>query len=446
MSTRPFAFALGSVVLFGCGRGTDVVGLPGSTSDAGIISDATATADAGAPVDAPSSTPEPASTGGMCTPTGRAVCASSAVLSASDPVVTVTAGVGDPPVAQGGMVVPGSYGLVSETLYGTPEPDVGVPHVGARIAAALAVNGDTYDEAFGSTGLGNGVVRENGNTGCQRLVPHDFSLTALGAYGGGGGPCHDETPYTATASTLTLIITSPYLDRSRGIVVGSYTFVDEFALVAADGGPLAAYAPTGENMPASDGGISHLSGQPRDPRCPADVPAAGKPCDPRPAPLECEYGGDAFGRCTTFAACALQPDGSFAFVVDRDTSCGPNPAACPASFAAAMAGVDGGGAPACVRTSLVCAYPEGVCGCGTDSSTSTWACRARDSVTEYPRGAGTCPSTRPLAGDGCASEGASCGYGSPCSPDLSLGPSLICENGYWEELGAGPPGCPAQHQ
>jgi hypothetical protein len=267
---------------------------------------------------------------------------------------------------------------------------------------------------------------------CGRLVPHDLSLQELGCENLGGFQ-NADTPYTASGDTLTLIVTVPYSDMRRELLLGFFTFVEEYSLLGTDGGPLV--VPAGG--PRSDSSSPQPAQEPRDPRCPATPPATGTQCDPRPAPLECEYGGDAFGRCTTFAACAMQSDASFAFVVEggNDAICGPNPAQCPSSFASGTTEMSSGSAPACTNA-LVCAYAEGVCGCGTDSSASTWACRARDV-------GGACPSRRPLAGDGCPSEGATCRYDEPCANDLSLGPSLICQNGYWEELG-GLTTCPNQ--
>jgi hypothetical protein len=41
-----------------------------------------------------------------------------------------------------------------------------------------------------------------------------------------------------------------------------------------------------------------------------------------------------------------------------------------------------------------------------------------------------CPTQSPRLGSGCSPDGVSCEYQSICS--ISLGPNVICENGYWE--------------
>ncbi len=346
---------------------------------------------------------------GLCTTTGRLICDASLVTVRATVPVVVGRGVGAAPSAQGGVPVPGVYQLVSETFYGDPPADIVYPHVGGSIAATLSVSCDVFN-----------IVYTNGNY-CGRLVPHDLGIADLVAFTG-VGTVLDETPYTATANTLTLLGEAPYRDLASFEYLGSYTIADVYVLESA----LSGWDAGSPNVaaPNPSGG--------RDPRCPTQTPAAGDPCNPQPAPLECEYGGDALGQCTTVAKCVLQPDATFAFAIAPAVGCAPNPAGCPASYALAFA-TAGPDAGACTGTTA-CSYPEGVCGCGSTSSASAWTCRARGDVSPESPDGGACPAQRPLLGDGCAVDEWVCNYASPCAPDLSLGPALACINGYWEEL------------
>jgi hypothetical protein len=131
------------------------------------------------------------------------------------------------------------------------------------------------------------------------------------------------------------------------------------------------------------------------------------------------------------------PEGSFQFHVDAPAECtSPNPDDCPATFAEAKSRADGnpdGEGPACT-------YPEGVCGChvvraviidGTPQQCH-WMCRSGedgDAALDAD-----CPWPRPLAGDPCAGA-MECDYTAGCSGAPSLGPSMICQNGHWAQLG-----------
>jgi hypothetical protein len=392
-------------------------GAPASVSDDAVTSgdDAPASANDGALNSVGDAGPFP-----LCTTTGPTTCNPTTIESIPfGPSVIITRTTGDPPKAQGGAPSPGTYQLVSETLYGDPLPDLATRHVGDSYNALLGVDCDTFNIIF--TGSGGG----SGNT-CGRLVPHDLSLTDLLSTSGS----LNQTPYSATATTLTLIEPTLYRDRGNLLTLGVFTQVDEYVLISSAGN-LPAGAP-GDLSPPNPSGA-------RDPRCPAQPPANDQACDPRPAPLECEYGGDALGRCTTKVFCVLQPDGTFRFQI-APGSCGANAAACPASYAEGVATVtaDGG---RCAGP-LVCNYVEGVCGCGSLSSASAWACRARADVGTASDPGSTCPVQRPLLGDGCTLDEQECLYDSPCD-SLSLGPDLACVNGYWEELD-GVTNCPAQ--
>jgi hypothetical protein len=93
---------------------------------------------------------------------------------------------------------------------------------------------------------------------------------------------------------------------------------------------------------------------------------------------------------------------------------------------------------ACSGNGLSCSYAEGVCGCEPLSGGDAvgvpyaWFCTARSSVAAFTDGdplGQQCPAKRPLAGDGCASERENCRYD---DQGVSLGPAMICFNGYWE--------------
>ncbi|HEY2733917.1 MAG TPA: hypothetical protein VGI70_08030, partial [Polyangiales bacterium] len=179
----------------------------------------------------------------------------------------------------------------------------------------------------------------------------------------------------------------------------------------------------------------------RDPRCPSEPPQVGDACLPDPAPLHCEYGGDATRRCTTIARCGLQADGSFSFQLETDTRCVPNAADCLARFdsdaASSIDAADGGDSDPCGDHYLSCDYPEGACACLPQSfSLFTWTCRSRGDVTPTPATALACPKVRPLAGDSCANEGETCDYDGTCESRPSLGPTMFCQSGYWKRLDA----------
>lgn len=343
--------------------------------------------------------------------------------------MTVAAGVGDPPVPRGGLVTPGSYQLVAETVYGTIPPDLLTPRGGDALAEVLSVSCDTYNELYRFEGKAVSVAQ--GNT-CGRLVPYALSLSALAGFPNMGAPSGNGTSYTATAQTLTLISVEPFYDRVIGGILGSYATVDEFALLGTPL-PLASVADA-----SAEGGPPMPSGA-RDPRCPAASPAAGQSCDPRPAPLECEYGGNDYGRCTTFAACLLQTSGCFQFQVEAPSRCGANAAACPVTFSSGVAAEVASNSGLCQSTPLLCDYREGVCGCGSAASASAWTCMDR------PDGGAACPTERPLAGDRCVTDGSVCEYGLPCAAGTYLGPAMICENGYWQRLD-GLSACPLLRQ
>ncbi|MCL2449253.1 MAG: hypothetical protein FWD17_09920 [Polyangiaceae bacterium] len=268
-----------------------------------------------------------------------------------------------------------------------------------------------------------------GGNNCGRLVPFAIPLAGVAGLADAGDTWHDWMPYSASPGKLTLIDTEPYEDFGLGAVEGSYTVVEEFVAVA----QLNAAGSTDEGSSPGCPAPSVPPPAARDPRCPASPPVSSEACDPSPDPLECEYGGDALGRCTTLAVCALQPDGTYHFVIppEGQGSCA-NPPACPATYAAAAAvdvGTDAGMA-LCGPTTLVgCDYPEGTCACAAEGTARTWSCSARAAN-------GNCPATRPLSGNACSSPGQQCYYANPCG-GVYEGMPLVCSaDGYWEAFDA----------
>jgi hypothetical protein len=197
-----------------------------------------------------------------------------------------------------------------------------------------------------------------------------------------------------------------------------------------------------------DGTVAAEAGSdatPQGPVCPITVPPNGStPCvyvnpDSGVDMLRfCEYGGNAYGDCTTVAEC-LCPACIGQVIVDAETSpplngswqvtppyvgCGQNASACPATY-----GEGGACSPPVEGT---CDYPEGTCGCEFCMSDANnfgyWRCRPWDE----PIGPG-CPAAteRPLIGTACTlPEGTVCAYRSCCAGP-PLGPNLQCASGVW---------------
>lgn len=350
-------------------------------------------------------------------------------------------GVGLPPAPVGGAVTPGDYQLVAATVYGSIPPNVAGSFTPGGVAGAeLNVSCDTYGIVYGEAS--DGGLGTFGGDSCGRLVPFAIPLTGLVGLTDAGDVWSDWMPYSATPGKLTLIDTEPYTDFGLGLTEGSYTIVEEFAFV--DGSPDGSAASAGRESVSASGCTSAPAAPPaaRDPRCPASPPENFETCDPNPDPLECEYGGDALGRCTTLAVCALQPDGTYQFVIAptaNETEC-TNSAACPSTYAAATEieggaplgdcpGVDAGTGFCSPGGPNACDYPEGTCSCAITGMTSNFGCYARIAN-------GDCPATRPLSGDACPNAGLQCDYGNPCE-GLYEGLPLVCgAGGYWEAFDA----------
>jgi hypothetical protein len=165
--------------------------------------------------------------------------------------------------------------------------------------------------------------------------------------------------------------------------------------------------------------------------CPTGQPSEGMACE-GVAPT-CEYGGDAFARCTTLATCLLV-DGKLGWHLTSTACPSRNDPLCPATFSAHQTGT-----PCPAAGKLGCEYDEGRCGCecATDGS-SRWECRRRDEVqpmaiASIDAGA-SCSAKRPLAGSPCDETNVLCPYTAPCSIQLSLGPNLACMFGHWRAV------------
>jgi hypothetical protein len=349
------------------------------------------------------------------------------------PVVTIAKGTGQPPAAAGGTIVPGDYQLASETVYGNVPADVSVPRLGLQIQRILHVEGDVMNEGY----LATSESSSGGGNDCSRLAPRALSLLEVAR-----GCVPNSVSYTMRGSTLVLMFLSPYylyVSPCNGLfeVLGSYTRVDEFVPV----GEAQANPPASTSVDAGSPAVTWG----RDPRCPDSPPSSGDPCTPDPAPLGCEYGGDAWRSCTTLALCEMdQLDGSFRFQVTSPSPCTPpNPPACPASFSAASAlastivdagtggAVDAAGAG--LQPDLYCSYAEGVCACVRLHGPlyrCMWTCFG--GVASEDGGTSSCPWPRPLAGDSC-SPGLQCNYVVQCAPDYVGEPRMICPSGHWEQ-------------
>jgi hypothetical protein len=303
-----------------------------------------------------------------------------------------------------------------------------------RDAALLASDGrgrprDTFNVVFGTVAAAGGLGGFGGNN-CGRLVPFAIPLPALAGLADAGDVWGDWMPYSASPGRLTLIDTEPYEDFGLGLTEGSYTVVEEFASM--DGSTSASAAAA----PASGCTSPPPAPAARDSRCPVSPPENSETCDPNPDPLECEYGGDALGRCTTLAVCALQPDGTYHFVVvpaGSEPGC-TDAVGCPSTYAAAAASDAGTGL--CGPTWTACDYAEGTCSCAIDEMAINWACTARAAI-------GNCPATRPLSGEACPSAGLQCYYGNPCGGVYEGLPLSCSGGGYWEAFGA-QYGCPSE--
>ena len=331
---------------------------------------------------------------GILTPPENPACPDPGDLATWGPQVPVTAGTGDPPRPTGGTLTPGWYVLVAKTVYGS-YLDEGNPFTDLAPEIEALESGYAREAAYidcssmvtlyaTSHASDTDLVNQN----CRSLVPRALPLGEI-AYSGAAPNTAllDRAPgrtssYTASGDAVTLVSLLPATDMTMR-VVGSFTVVDRFVL-----------ASTFKPVMAPDSGAPLYDASPgpyavgeHDPRCPATPPAEGDPCDPEPVPLQCEYGGDAWARCTTTASCllfALDGGGAFQFHVSTATNCPPNPPECPPDLASALALVDAGRSstdasaldgPACVYTAGICGFPGASLGGGCG-----WMCRQQADV------------------------------------------------------------------
>ena len=363
------------------------------------------------------STPDAAcpSTGILAAPENP-VCPSPGDLATWGQEVPVTAGTGEPPTPAGGTLTAGWYVLVAKTVYGSyldegdpptdPAPEIeALQNEVAREAAYIDCSSmvTLYATSHASD-------TDRVNQSCRSLVPRALPLGEVTYPAPATGASLPRDPgrlssYTASGDDVTLVSLLPTIDMNTR-VVGSFTIVDRFVLAST----YKAAAAPGSGAPLYDASPGPYAPGERDPRCPANPPAQGAPCDPEPVPLQCEYGGDAWARCTTLASCLLFPldgGGAFQFNVSTTTNCPPNPPECPPDFASALSRVDAGAPASGADTSALlgpaCIYTEGICGFPASASPSGacgWMCR-RDR-----RLGGRLPSAPPLGGNAVLRRGA----------------------------------------
>ena len=246
------------------------------------------------------------------------------------PVVTIAKGTGQPPAPAGGTIIPGDYQLASETVYGNVPTEWPALSPGGHIQRILHVEGDVVNqESLSTTEFSSG-----GGNDCSRLVPRALSLLEV-ARGCEPGVelrfLHDEGKHPRSRVSVAVlpicfalqwILRGSRLPHSRRRIRAGWCGTGNPARVDQRGRRL---------------GRRHVGARPA--RCPDSPPSSGDPCTPDPAPLGCEYGGDAWRSCTTLALCEMDKlDGTFRFQVTSQSPVHTSgPPACPASFSAASA-------------------------------------------------------------------------------------------------------------
>ncbi len=146
--------------------------------------------------------------------------------------------------------------------------------------------------------------------------------------------------------------------------------------------------------------------------CPSSPPAAGSPCASILLGQVCTYGDSVRPDCREEWTCEA---GSWQ--VKKNTCTLPPPGEC------------GNAAPApgttCPTMGDECVYGDAICYCGCPGgifcgSTVTWQCSQPPSP--------PCPPVAPNSGAACNSEGTTCTYGDPCTPDGAI---VQCTAGFW---------------
>jgi hypothetical protein len=170
----------------------------------------------------------------------------------------------------------------------------------------------------------------------------------------------------------------------------------------------------------SDAGIDGHppDAKPLSPFCPATIPPQGSACALKNSTIMCEYGDDPRWTCNTMAYCN---NGTWLYSQTDSAWCptpATNPAACPATFAAAQQG------GVCTATAP-CHYAEGWCACmnlggppipDAGPPSSSWVC-------SFALAPG-CPAVRPHLGATCTQPNLECDYSACDDPD---GLSVQCD-------------------
>src|SRR5262249_21163293 len=94
------------------------------------------------------------------------------------PLVTIRQAIGHPPAPAGGVVVPGAYQLVSETLYGNVQPNTDMPKAGDRERRILDVDCGFMNELYQ---LDSAFTGGAGND-CKRLVSRELSAVEVSGW------------------------------------------------------------------------------------------------------------------------------------------------------------------------------------------------------------------------------------------------------------------------
>jgi hypothetical protein len=210
-----------------------------------------------------------------------------------------------------------------------------------------------------------------------------------------------------------------------------------FALLAACSGSTPSGVQGDAGTDATGATVVDAPGDAPSGACPARPGIAGTPCDPLGgAAAKCEYGGDAYGQCTTLVYCAADTAGGpFTLRVNvPQPGCGTNPAACPSTFDGLVDGA------ACPLQSVgdSCTYAAGRCGCGPCIADGGW--QSRWKCLRWSEAGENCPAVRPRIGSACSQEGQVCDWGKCCS-GVSLGASEQCQRGVWSAYVSGTCAC-----
>jgi hypothetical protein len=150
-------------------------------------------------------------------------------------------------------------------------------------------------------------------------------------------------------------------------------------------------------------------------------------------PVECEYGGDRYGRNTVLALCVAPAGGQKTSWQLLDRILPANPPDCPPTWTQAQCRQGASG-----DKPLACDYDEGRCAYVCTEDRFIWECRSRGDIPSQvarqpqPPVLPSCTLARPLVGSECAAEDQICYYAQYCyRAALSFGPNMKCQNGLW---------------